>query len=204
MSYLAAYLGAATGTRSSWVATASGTVMAMALVAAATWTWSRAPSARAAMLPWLLIAATTAANGLVTAYGRIEHPGSALLIRYLPTATCFAIGVAGVTGIALVEAFASSPRLGRVLVVVTALGIVSVDGTLRIGWRQGAYEMAAQASLLDRGRRCLTDCATASDRCLALTCWDVRVARAQCSLLEAARIGPFAAAGGHDPASAPR
>jgi hypothetical protein len=202
--YLAGYVGAATGTRRLPDAIAAGVIMAMALVAAATWTWSRVPSARTAMLPWLLVAATAVANGFVTAYGRIEAPGSALFVRYLPAATCFAIGLAGMLGIALIEVLARSPRLGAVLVVVTALGVASVGGTLRIGWIQGTYEMAELAGRLDRGRRCLTDCATASDWCFLLTCWDAKVARAQCPLLAEARIGPFATAEGHDPASAPR
>lgn len=202
--YLAGYVGAATGTRRLPEAIAAGVIMAMALVAAATWTWSRVPSARTAMLPWLLVAATAVANGFVTAYGRIEAPGSALFVRYLPAATCFAIGLAGMLGIALIEVLARSPRLGAVLVVVTALGVASVGGTLRIGWIQGTHEMAELAGRLDRGRRCLTDCATASDWCFLLTCWDAKVARAQCPLLAEARIGPFATAPPRDPASAPR
>jgi len=87
---------------------------------------------------------------------------------------------------------------------VTALAVASVGGTMRIGWIQGAFEMAEHARRVDQGRRCLTDCATTSDWCFLLTCWDANVARGQCPLLVKARIGPFATAEPSDRASAPR
>jgi hypothetical protein len=192
--YLLAYLGAVIGTRSLAETVPTAVALATLLIAGSGWVWWSVPTARAAVVPWLVLAGTAVTNAVVTAYGRMgDGIESAVLIRYLPTASWFAIGLVGVTAIALAELSARSPRTSAVLVALLALGIAGVSPTVYRTSRQGIGEMAALASRLDRGAPCLTDCSTAPDACLLLMCWDARVARAACQQLSVAGIGPFAA-----------
>lgn len=193
--YVAAYLGAVTGTQSFAAAMTAGIAMTIALVLVGGWVWHRGPAARAAIVPWVVLAGTAVANAIVTSYGRMEDGlGTALLVRYVPTGAWCAIGLAGVIGTALIEASARAKGLRWVLVAATVLGVGVASRTYYEGWMRGAAEMATLASRLERGAPCLVDCATASDACLLLMCWDARVARQGCPILAAARIGPFARA----------
>jgi hypothetical protein len=191
--YVLAYLGAGLGSSVLDVAFASGVALAVVFVVASAVVLRRGTDTRAASMPWLVLAAYTAVNGVLTAYGRLDNGlFTAAFVRYRPTAAYFPLATLALATLATAAAWHRSRVAGGVATVVLAFSISAAVPVIVTGSEVGADVMARLTIQLDVGATCLPQCATAPDMCLLYLCWSADVARQMCPIMSAARIGPFA------------
>jgi hypothetical protein len=190
--YALGYVGGAVGARSLPEARIWGAGMLATLLPAIVWLWSSRIDVRRALVPWGLLTLFGLGNAFVTSYGRLDNGAhTALLPRYAPTAGLFVASVVAVTAMLTSDVRTRSRAAGHVLLVAVALVVLVAGRTFTIASRAGFDQMAALAARLDAQAPCFASCATATDACLARICWDAKVARTMCPMLERARIGPF-------------
>jgi hypothetical protein len=190
--YALAYVGGAAGFHPMRRASTWGAFMLAAATLATVVLWWRRPQRRGALVPWVFLVLYGLASGFVTAYGRLDNGMfTAHLPRYVPTAGLFAAGVTGVVALAVAELYARSRLAATVAMVVLAFPLVQATRGFVGASRAGLAEMSEVSRRIDQRATCLRTCATATDGCLGLLCFDVRVARGFCPLMERARIGPF-------------
>jgi hypothetical protein len=191
--YAVVYVGGGLGTSDVGVGLGSGVAWCAFLVAASVWLWAARPDARAALVPWWLLAAYSLANGVLTAFGRLDDGlFTALFVRYLPTASFFLESTVALTTLAAAILWRQSTRAGVAAFAALAIAIAVPMPSFYVASREGAANMGRLALQLEAGARCLPTCTTAPDGCLLALCWSADVARRMCPLMADARIGPFA------------
>ncbi len=170
----------------------TGLVLCVVLALSSGWLWRR-PELRAAVVPWWLLAAYSAVNAAITAFGRLDNGlFTALFVRYLPTASFFLMATMALAALATSTLWHVSQRAGAAATSLLVFGLATATPTYVHTARKAIENMGVLALQLEAGAACLPACDTAADDCLLLMCWSAGVARQMCPLMAAAKIGPFA------------
>jgi len=129
----------------------------------------------------------------LTAFGRLQNGlHVALLARYAPTVSLFAIGTLVLAALAIAELTrrARGPGIAAALALVLALAVAAP--THYRASLDGVAAMQNLDAMLRAGRACLTTCAGTSPRCFLDMCWSAPVAAQMCPMMERLRFGLFA------------
>ncbi|HXJ33080.1 MAG TPA: hypothetical protein VMS22_03500 [Candidatus Eisenbacteria bacterium] len=190
--YAVTYVGAGITTFDLGEGLVTGIVLCAVLTLSSAWLWRRR-ELRAAVVPWWLLAAYSAVNAAITAFGRLDNGlFTALFVRYLPTASLFLVATMALAALATATLWHASQRAATVAVSLLAFGLATATPLYVRTARKATENMGVLALQLEAGAACLPTCATAADDCLLLMCWSADVARQMCPLMAAAKIGPFA------------
>jgi hypothetical protein len=190
-----AYVGASFAGQEVDVAQAWGVAGSCVLLASAAWLWSRSPSARRALLPWLLLAAYALASGLSTASGRLFGGAleNAVISRYVPISALFWPAVAAAAALALAELRASGWRRAWLAgSAVAGVALVAAALAYTGSYLEGADVYLDHTSQYAIAAQCVLDPESASDDCLSIVCWDPSLARTTATKLQRRHLGPFA------------
>jgi hypothetical protein len=162
--------------------------------------WTRSPARRAALLPWLTLAAFSIASAGLTAVGRLgAGPHTALLSRYATFATPLWLAVGPIMAIALATWPAGT---GRTAAIVATGVLASIAASS--AWRSaslGEQMMAQRAAITRQAAACMVDPADAPDACYRTVCWNAAWARGAARALHARHLGPWRPGGALDPAT---
>ena len=203
--FVLAYLGAPLGmgvyllTRETPVAALTnaivGAIGLAALAAGAAWLLSRAPNARRAIQPWLLLALYAVMSGVMTGVGRLGSGlNQALASRYTTISTLFWVSILVVVALAVTDALRDPSRRSRRALI----GGLAVAGALVLGLGYQASSafsgrlIVAYTDGVRLGGECLRFHPIAPDPCLKLLNPEVDVLRDHARRLEALGLGPFA------------
>jgi hypothetical protein len=136
----------------------AGVDLVVLLVAGSAWlVYRHGDAARIALVGWWLLAAYSLGNGALTAFGRLDSGGfaTATFDRYLPTASFFAIGTAGVSTLAVRGLWMRKRSLGLAALALVAVTAIDVLRPAPHAVLEGVDRMQRLSAVLDGGARCL-------------------------------------------------
>ena len=195
--YFLAYHGGPFGPPTPPVAAWWGGAALATYVACTIWLWRRYPVYRRLVSTWSLLAAYVTANGVLTTYGRFGAGlQTATIRRYLPAQSLFAVAVTAVVAVAVRHLLTRRPRLGMIAAAAVGLALLGILRSSVPWWRSGIQIIRNHDRQMAVASLCLHHCATTTDACFSLICWDPKVARRFCPMIEEHRLGPFATSGG--------
>lgn len=199
--FFLAYLGTPVGGFSVEAAVAFGFLGVAALGVAAGWLWRREMAARAAITPWILLAAYPFLSAAMTGGGRAGWGGveQAIASRYTTISGLFWISVVVVGGVLLAVGVAHRPVDSRALAATaSASALVTLMGVgYAITFETGYRGLEGRRLTLVDTRECVLNYRVASEDCLKLL-YELPLVRDRAAVLEALKLGPFAA--GRSPA----
>ena len=173
----------------------------VACAASAAIAWRRAPELRAALLPWLLLAAYVVASGVVTGIGRLgAGPQLAIASRYTTISALFWVSLPPCLLLAARAAGLdrASRRARGAALLVAACALLVVANAYLATWERGRGSLLGRSRAIAEGASCLRTQAAPADACLRQLNHVPQLVRRVAAELRPLRLGPF-----HDEALPP-
>ena len=156
--------------------------------------WRRARELRAALLPWLLLAAYVVASGAVTGVGRLgSGPQLALASRYTTISALFWVSLPPCVLLAAHAAGlrrASRAKRGTAL-LMAVVALMAVGSAHVATWERGLGALRGRFQALSEGGGCLRTQPAPADACLRQVSRAPQLVRRVAEQLRPLQLGPF-------------